>query len=163
MKGWEAESLLCKLLEQHVVWYDNWRGLLRLKAPIKSLAGGLKFPDQLLCDWRVTVAGPRQPTRCPPGWGTPSWWSCPNCSWWGDPTTPPGTAGDVRTDCRLTLLCCRYSVEFDDTPKPQEPSNYLDNNSKAIQWVHYLPQLISESKVKQTFLYQSKLKRYKSS
>ena len=36
-------------------------------------------------------------------------------------------------DSRLTLLCCRYSVEFDDTPKPQEPSNYLDNNSKAIQ------------------------------
>ena len=28
----------------------------------------------------------------------------------------------------------RYSVEFDDTPKPApETKSYLDNNSKAIQ------------------------------
>ena len=38
---------------------------------------------------------------------------------------------------QIILLHPRYSVEFDDTPKPQENvnSNYLDNNSKAIQWV----------------------------
>jgi len=31
------------------------------------------------------------------------------------------------------LYSPRYSVEFDDTPKQQDNSNYIDNNSKAIQ------------------------------
>jgi len=31
------------------------------------------------------------------------------------------------------LYSPRYSVEFDDTPKQQDNTNYIDNNSKAIQ------------------------------